>query len=190
MTAYESLLQLYPRSYREQFGREMLEVFREARADVASRGLAARLAFYFSEVRGVLGGAAGEHIRALGAPHGFEFFGKRSLYMQPERKFSWTAIVFMTLVLGIAIEIIIYGQGVAYDMSRVIGAKGVLPLGAQPPLGHSLSDWPTNWSLVVSIVIFFGITWIAALIAWFVAHATRRSGVHRLDEAQTWPQSN
>jgi hypothetical protein len=183
------MLCLYPRAYREQFGDEMRQVFDDVCAAMAQEGAVSRLSFYLSEFRGLLWGAASEHIRALGAPHGFEFFGKRSLYMQPERRFSWTAIVFMTLVLGVAILIIIKGQGVAYDMTSEIGAKGVLPLGSHRALSHSLSDWPTSWGLVGSIGIFFVLTWVVALIAWGIAHVTRRSGVHRLDDAQTWPQT-
>jgi len=187
MRAYESLLRLYPRGYREEFGEEMLQVFREVSASMQREGPMARAVFYLSEMRGVLFGAAGEHIRALGAPHGFEFFGKRSLYMQPERRFSKTAIVFMTLVLGVIVLTIVKAQGVAYDMTRSFGAKGTA--GQVVPFSNSLFDWPSDWGLLLSIAMFFVITWIAAFVAWTVAHSMRRSGVHRLDEAQTWPQT-
>jgi hypothetical protein len=56
-------------------------------------------------------------------------------------------------------------------------------------LGNSLFQWPSHWGLLGSIALFFAITWVAGIAAWGVSHAMRRSGVHRLDEAQTWPQT-
>jgi hypothetical protein len=191
MRAYESMLSLYPRAYRDRFGGEMLQVFDEVRAAMAHENPGARLAFYLSEFRGLLLGAASERIRALGAPHGFEFFGKRSLYMQPERKFPYTSIAFMSLALGIIVLTIVKAQGIAYYMQQFnLVGKDIRPnqLGYVSPFGHSLADWPSHWGLLASIALFFVITWLAAVTAWGVAHALKRSGVHRLDEAQTWPQ--
>ena len=183
MRAYQSMLRLYPRAYREQFGAEMRQVFDDVCAAMAHENLGSRLTFLLSEFRGLLWGAATEHIRALGAPHGFEFFGKRSLYMQPERRFSRTAIFFMTLVLGVIVLTIVKAQGIAYYMEHVrFGGKVA-------PFSSSLADWPSHWGLVASIALFFVITWLAAIAAWTIAHSMRRSGVHRLDEAQTWPQA-
>jgi hypothetical protein len=177
------MLSLYPRAYREQFGDEMRQVFGDVCAAMAQENPGARLAFYLSEFRGLLWGAASEHIRALGAPHGFEFFGKRSLYMQPERRFSKAAIVFMTLVLGVIVLTIVKAQGVAYYMEEMrFGGKVA-------PFGNSLADWPSHWGLLASIALFFVLTWLAAIVAWTIAHSMRRSGVHRLDDAQTWPQT-
>ena len=187
MRAYESMLSLYPRAYRERFGDEMRQVYGDVCAAMAQEDLGARLTFYLSEFRGLLWGAAGEHIRALGAPHGFEFFGKRSLYMQPERRFSKAAIVFMTLVLGVIVLTIVKAQGVAYDVAQNSGTKGEPARLA--PFSNSLLDWPSHWGLLASIALFFLITWLAAIVAWTIAHSMRRSGVHRLDEAQTWPQA-
>lgn len=191
MRTYASLLCLYPRAYRERFADEMLQVFDEVRGVMAREGALSRLSFYLSEFRGLLWGAASEHVRALAAPHGFEFFGKRSLYMQPERRFSKTAIVFMTLVLGVIVLTIVKAQGVAYYVHPVdAGAKGLRPGQlAYQPFGNSLADWPSHWGLLASIALFFAITWLAAIAAWAIAHAMRRSGVHRLDEAQTWSQT-
>lgn len=191
MRAYASLLCLYPRTYREQFAEEMLQVFGEVRAAMAREGALSRLSFYFSEFRGLLWGAASEHLRALGAPHGFEFFGKRSLYMQPERRFSKTAIVFMTLVLGVIVEIIAKGQGISRYIVQEYTVNGhtVVEMRKNIELGHSISEWPSSYGLLSGIAVGFLIAFFCGLIAWSVAHALRRSGVHRLDEAQTWPQS-
>jgi hypothetical protein len=61
--------------------------------------------------------------------------------------------------------------------------------GKVAPFGNSLADWPSHWGLLASIALFFVLTWLAAIVAWTIAHSMRRSGVHRLDDAQTWPQT-
>ncbi len=191
MTAYESLLRLYPRAYREEFGEEMMQVFRQVRSEMKRENLIARWAFYLSELRGLLGGAASEHIRALGAPHGFEFFGKRGLYMQPERRFSKSAIVFMTLVLGVIVEIIAKGQGMSRYLFHeyTVNGRTVIELRQNVSLGNSIWEWPSSWGLLSGIAVGFAIAFVAATIAWTIAHSMRQSGPERLDAVETWPQA-
>lgn len=55
--AYETLLQLYPNSYRAVFGREMASVFAQATADYQPRGFLSYSAFLWTEFAGLIAGA-------------------------------------------------------------------------------------------------------------------------------------
>jgi|SRR5579862_5495499 len=56
---YQFLLLLYPRGHRDQFADEMMDVFEEASAEGRERGWAWSVRFAFSEMTGLVGGAAG-----------------------------------------------------------------------------------------------------------------------------------
>ncbi len=56
--AYRFCLILYPRGYRDQFAEEMTHVFDEAAADRRAEGWTGYFRFAFSEVAGLLTGAA------------------------------------------------------------------------------------------------------------------------------------
>jgi hypothetical protein len=64
--AYETLLHLYPDSYRAVFGQEMASVFEQATSDYPPRRFLAYLAFVYSEFSGLIAGAfsmrAGEFV--------------------------------------------------------------------------------------------------------------------------------
>jgi len=55
--AYETLLRLYPNSWRLVFGQEMASVFEQATEDYQPRGLLAYLTFLCSEFNGLIAGA-------------------------------------------------------------------------------------------------------------------------------------
>jgi hypothetical protein len=188
---YELLLSLYPAADRTAFGDEMMDVLRQAEADAARAGVLARAWFYLHESIGLLGGAARERLHGLGEERGWKFLAERGPMFQRERRYPYTSIVFMSLVLAVTILIIAKAQGVAHYLYQIYTLNGhtVIETRANVHLGNSLFQWPSHWGLLGSIALFLAITWLAAVIAWGVTHAMRRSGVHRLDEAQTWPQT-
>jgi hypothetical protein len=61
---YRGLLRLYPASYRNQFGDEMIEVFREIETEPEKKSRAARGILCLREVAGLLSGA----LRDIGEP--------------------------------------------------------------------------------------------------------------------------
>ncbi len=186
---YERLLRLYPASYRAAFAGEMAEVFRESERDARSLPRLDRVAFYLNEYAGLAAGAIREQLHAAGQPRGWQFFGSRSLYMQPERKFSKVAIVFMCLAFAIIVETIIKGQGIAAYIYQVYTANGhvVIETRQHLALGNSLSTWPSHYGLVSCILTGFVIAWIVGAAAWVSMNAMRRSGAQRMDDLETWP---
>ncbi len=61
--AYQFILLLYPSGHRDQFAEEMTGVFEEAFAERRSHGWSWTVRFAFSEVTGLIGGAAGAWFR-------------------------------------------------------------------------------------------------------------------------------
>lgn len=188
---YEVLLKLYPAADRADFGEEMLDVLRQAEADATRRGPLARGWFYLHEAMGLLGGAARERLHALGEERGWKFLAERGPMFQRERRYPYSSIVFMSLALAVIVLVIAKAQGVAHYLYQIYTLNGrtVIETRQNIHLGNSLAQWPSHWGLLASIALFFGITWLAGVTAWGIAHALRRSGVHRLDDAQTWPQT-
>jgi hypothetical protein len=43
-------------------------------------------------------------------------------------------------------------------------------------------------TMALALVLMFVVGYSSGLIAWGILFALRRAGVHRLAEAQTWPQ--
>jgi hypothetical protein len=57
--AYKFILLLYPRGHRDQFAEEMTGIFEDAFAERLGQGWGWSVRFAFSEVAGLIGGAAG-----------------------------------------------------------------------------------------------------------------------------------
>ena len=188
---YEFLIGLYPAADRAAFGDEMLDVLRQAEAEASRNGALARAWFFLHESMGLLGGAARERLHALGEERGWKFLAERGPMYQRERRYPYTSIVFMSLVLAITILIIAKAQGVAHYLYQVYTVNGhvVMETKQNVRFGTELAEWPSHWGFITGMATYFGIAWIAGIAAWAVAHALRRSGVHRLDDAQTWPQT-
>ena len=164
LTAYRSLLCLYPESYRNEFGEEMIAVFREARTDV-SPALIAKITFHQREFRGLLSGALRAHLERLFGPAVLLF---PRLYMQPQFRFPRSTLVLMCVILaGVVLAI-----NKAVD---VVQLKQSLPRGSnaawEPMLGALL--------LILTVVV------AAVAAVWGVLFATRRTGMHRLEGMQT-----
>jgi hypothetical protein len=95
LTAYRSLLCLYPERYRNEFGEEMIAVFRESRTDV-SPGFIAKITFHEREFRGLLAGALRAHFERLFGPA--VLFPR--LYMQPQFRFPRSTVFLMCVILA------------------------------------------------------------------------------------------
>ncbi len=66
---YRALLHLYPTAYRLKYGKEMIDVFRDSRADHAKRGVGGRAVFWVREVKGLLAGSLREHVQNITSLH-------------------------------------------------------------------------------------------------------------------------
>ncbi len=54
--------------------------------------------------------------------------------------------------------------------------------------GQLYTYQPEGLSFMQTFGFAFGLTLVVAVAVWAVLHTLHRSGVHRLSEAQTWPQ--
>lgn len=162
LTVYCWLLCLYPGSYRHEFGDEMTSVFREARSELPP-ALPATISFYRREFCGLLSGAVGAHFDRLFGP-GIPF---RRFDMQPQFRFPRSAVFLMLVIFAGVVLTIAKASSVAGDM-----------------LG---SVWPS----LVSVLGFMLLTMCtAAAVVWGILHTLRRSGIHRLENLQSWDVSS
>jgi hypothetical protein len=161
---YEILLKLYPASHRQDFGKEMLTVFRDLEYEKSSRPLIQRGVFYLRETAGVLRGAAAEHFKNyLGRD--LVFF-KGGFMTRDGFRFPKTTAVLMTLILAGVVAAIQKGEAIYTSLpysNRQIGP--IQPM-------HS------TLTILLLVLPFYA----AGAIGWIVLFALRRSGVHRLNE--------
>jgi hypothetical protein len=160
-TVYCWLLCLYPGSYRHEFGEEMTFVFREARSEL-SPALAAKFSFYRREFCGLLAGSLCAHFDHLFGP-GIPF---RRFDMQAQFRFPRSTVFLMLVIFAGVVLTIAKASSVAGDTSG--------------------SVWPS----LVSVLVFMLLTMCtAAAVVWGILHTLRRSGVHRLQNVQSWMYS-
>lgn len=185
---YRSLLKLYPREHRSVFADEMLTVFRDAQADAWQGRTVESVAFYLREISGLLGGAAHERIR--------EFYASRPIKggTMDERsrcRFPRFAIVMMTIVFLIVVEIIAKGEGLSHYLFRMYTVSGQHIAGAPEhwDLGKSFQHWPSRYGLLSGALVGFLIAWAAGVTAWVIAYLLRRTGAQRLEQFPSWPSS-
>jgi hypothetical protein len=165
---YRNALRIYPAFHREQFGEEMIAVFRELRAEMAAKGRFARIRFCARELAGVVAGALREHGRVLGGDHVWQLFSHRRFTMRTEFRFPKATAVLMTIILAGVVLAIQRGEAIQHSLPN-----------ANPPVGPI---HPVPSTLLPGIVIGFAFFYAAGLIGWAILFALRRSGVHRLDE--------
>jgi hypothetical protein len=79
--AYQFCLILYPRGHRDQFADEMTQVFEEAAAERREQGWSWYVRFAFSEIAGLIGGAAEAWMAPKPAP---KVSGASSSYLPQE----------------------------------------------------------------------------------------------------------
>ena len=153
LRVYCWLLCLYPGSYRDQFGEEMMSVFCGARSELPP-ALTAKIGFYRREFCGLLSGALCAHFDRLFGP-AIPF---RRFFMQAHFRFPRSTVFLMLLIFAAVLLAISKASGVAGD------AVG--------------SVWPS----LVCVLAFMVLTMCAAaIVVWGILHTLRRSGVHRLE---------
>lgn len=162
---YALLLKLYPASHRQQFGKEMLALFRDLECEKSSRPLIQRVAFYLRETAGLLRGAATERLKTC-LSRNLGFF-EGGFMTRDGFRFPKVTAVLMTLILaGVAVAIQ-KGEAIYTSLSY----SNSQPVQSTPP--------PIGPIQIVLILLPF---YAAGAIAWIILFALRRSGVHRLDE--------
>ncbi len=174
---YEFLLWLYPAEFRRRFGEEMLLVFGEAREAASREGLVSELSFALHEVGGVLCGALGEHIRAV---TGIDSLSRRIAMISRNNRFRFPVAAIALMVFSFA------GVLFAIHNARAIAFS----LAGQTYMVHGrlYTYQPEGLSFMQTFGFAFGVTLVVAVVVWAVMHTMHRSGVHRLSDAQTWPQ--
>jgi hypothetical protein len=159
-TLYRALLFLYPRSYRREFGGEMALVFEEAQIALGNK-LSARVWFYAREIVGLFAGAVCEHTHALTLSR--ESNSIRRLNM---RRFPTSAITLMIVILA----------GVVLTIENAHRVQ----LKYEP---SAISVWDT---LPGFVAIGLVLVCCSAVAGWAILFALHRTGMHRLDNVQTW----
>lgn len=161
---YQGLLHLYPAAYRQEFGEEMQGVFLEAQAETGTRRLLGRAAFSAREVLGLLSGAAQAHLLSLFRTD--DWLRQKRFNMRPQYRFPRSTVFLMWVILA--------GVVLAIEKAKVVATPGPHPAAANP-LPLFLFLFPVAACAVV-----------AAL--WGLLFALRRTGMHRLDGVQAWPE--
>lgn len=163
---YRSLVGLYPDAYRDQFGDEMIAIFRDLHAEAANRKFPARAAFCCREAAGLLRGALREHFGAFAGAKRWLPFPPRRFVMRNGFRFPKSTAVLMVIILA--------GIVLAIEKARTIQAtysqgNPVVPLET------------AHFTFFPTVAILFVIFNTAGVAGWAVLHALHRSGVHRLD---------
>ena len=168
LSLYRYAMRLYPAIHREQFGEEMIALFRELHTETANEGMLARSRFCVRETAGVVAGALREHWRVAGGDHFWRLFSNRRFTMRTEFRFPKATAVLMMIILA----------GVVLAIQRGEAIQRSLPY-ANPPVGPI---HPVPSTLLPGVVIGLALFYAAGMIGWAILFALGRSGVHRLDE--------
>ena len=172
---YRHALRLYPAAFHhEQFGEEMVAVFRELQAETATKGIFAQGFFCVREIAGVLAGAMREHWRTRRRERVWLLFSTRRYTMRNEFRFPRTTAVLMTIILA----------GVVLAIQKGEAIEGSVPY-TNSPVGPI---HPVHSTLLPGVVAGFAFFYAAGLIGWAILFALRRSGVHRLDQTSAEPK--
>ena len=169
LNLYRQALRLYPAPHREEFGEEMLAVFRELHTETAAQGLSAEIHLCIREAAGIITGALREHWRAIGGDEFSKLFSNRRFTMHTEFRFPKATAVLMTIILGGVILAIQKGESISASLRGAV----------DPPIGPI---HPVHSVMVGGILLGFVFFYAAGLIGWTILFAMRRSGLHRLDE--------
>src|SRR5882762_5258033 len=167
---YKCLLWLYPTSHRREYGEETTAVFYEARTEIEKKGVVTRGLFLLREIRGLLRGALGEHVRSVAGSHSWMLFPTRRFTMHTEFRFPKATPVLMTLILA--------GTVLAIEKAQAISAS--LPH-VNPPIGPIQ---PEHLTFLPPVLLMLAVPYAAGLIGWAILFALKRSGVHRLSAMQ------
>jgi hypothetical protein len=168
---FRSLLFLYPSSYRDEYGEEMMTVLAEVRADIRKKGALSRAFSYTREVAGLLGGALQEHARGFVSPQGDSLYLQRRLSMRSEFRFPKATVTLMTIILVAVIMTIVKATAIEDSVPPASTAVGPI---------H-----PAHFTIVSTLLILMAGVCVAATVVWGVLFALKRSGIQRLSEINT-----
>lgn len=164
---YQVLLYLYPAPYREEFGEEMQCVFLQAQAEVSFAPLLKRATFSTREVLGLISGAVQAHLLSLFGTD--ELVRLRRLNMRPQFRFPRSTMFMMWVILA--------GVLLAIEKAKSIQVK------------YGPEEVMAVWnSLPWFLFLFPALAFVAVAAAWGLLFALRRTGMHRLDAVQAWPE--
>ena len=93
-------------------------------------------------------------------------------------RFPVAGISFMVLSLGVVLVAIRNARVLAQSFA---GTTYMFQ-------GHTYAYHPDQLSFVQTFGFVFGLTLVSAVVGWVVLHSLHRSGVHRLEDAETWPR--
>ncbi len=175
-TFYQWLLRLYPAEFRRRFADEMLLVYGDASAAAACRGFGSEISFIVHEFTGMVCGALGEHIRSVSELHSLS---RRIAMISRNKRFRFpvAAITLMTFSFAGIVFAIHNARAVAFALAGQTYMRH----------GQLYTYQPEGLSFTQTFGFAFGLTLLCAVVVWAVLHTLHRSGVHRLEEAQTWP---
>jgi hypothetical protein len=164
---YRSLLYLYPPTFRDEYGEEMLAVLSEVDKETRKKSLFIRVARGAHEAGGLFYGALHEHARAVLGDYRGEMFSSRRIRMRSEFRFPKAALTLMTIILVAVIMVIEKAKAIQESVTSQGPAVG--------PIRPDVTVLPTFAIVLVSACV-------AAAIGWAILFALRRSGVQRLSE--------
>jgi heme A synthase len=121
---------------------------------------------------GLLAGAVQEHVRTLTGLAGWK--AARRFTVRSNFRYPVATIVLMAVIFAGTVVAIEKASSVAASLPRVNPQL--------PPIT------PLPYSLPQTLAVMFAITYVVAVVIWAVLHVLRRSGVHRLNDAETWSQ--
>ena len=170
---YKCLLWLYPTSHRREYAEEMTAVFHEAQTEIKKKGVVTRGLFWLREIRGLLRGALGEHVRSVAGSHSWVLFPTRRFAMHTEFRFPKATPVLMTLILA--------GTELAIEKAQAISAS--LPH-VNPHVGPIQ---PEHLTFLPPVLLMFAVAYAVGLMGWAILFMLKRSGVHRLSGLQDSP---
>lgn len=173
-TIYRSLLRLYPAACRNEFGEEMIAVFRQAQAAAKADGHGAYWRFCWRELTGIAGGALDEHLRALTGFEGPIFLSSRRFTMRSGFRFPKSTAVLMTIILA----------GVVTAIEQAMSISASFPHGKAlvPPIQ------PLRFALFRPFLIPLALVYGVAALVWAILYFTGRSGWHRLSAIDDQPR--
>ena len=176
-TFYQWLLRLYPAEFRRQFADEMLVVYGDASAAAARRGFGSGVCFVVHEFTGMVWGAMAEHMRSIS---GLDSLSRRIAMISKRPRFRFPVVAIALMVFSFA------GIVFAIHNARAVAFS----LAGQTYIRHGqlYTYHPEGLSFMQTFGFAFGVTLAVAIGVWAVLHTLHRSGVHRLEEAQTWPR--
>jgi hypothetical protein len=164
---YRALLHLYPTAYRLEYGEEMIDVFRDSRADNPKRGVLGRVVFWVREVKGLLAGSLREHARNItGLHYPSQLFSGR-LTMRSEFRFPKATVTLMVIILAAVVMAI--EKATAISESRY-------PLSSP----HSGPIQPEHFTFLPTLLLILSFACVAGAIGWALLFALHRSGAQRL----------